>query len=282
MTVQSRKTLTGEFLAEFIGTGIFILLGTSCVAAHVLTGATFDQWDISIVWGLAVAMAVYIAGGVTGAHINPAVTIGLASVRRFPWHKVPLYLTAQFAGAFTGAVLTYALYQPLFSQWEITHHVVRGSVDSLSTAGIFTTFANSQLSYMHAMFVELTITMVLMLGIMALADEHNIAPKGPLGALLVGLLVAVIGGSVGPLTGFAMNPARDLSPRLLTYLMGWGDVVLTGGRDQLYAWVTLVGPLIGGVLGAKLYVKLISPYLPGKKVERRTADVSVERSPSSL
>lgn len=280
MMAQLRKTLTGEFLAEFVGTGVFILLGTSCVAAKVLAGATFGQWEISIIWGLAVAFAVYIAGGVTGAHINPAVTIGLASVKSFPWRKVPLYLVAQFAGAFVGAVITYALYQPLFADWETAHSVARGSVDSLATAGIFTTFANSHLTYIHAMFVELAITTVLMLGIMALGDENNIAPKGALGALLVGLLVAVIGGAVGPLTGFAMNPARDLSPRIFTYLMGWGDVVMTGGRDQLYAWVAVLGPIIGGILGATLYVKLISPYLPGKVPEEIEDDVPVHHHSS--
>lgn len=257
--------LLGECFAEAIGTGIFMFIGTGCVAALILAGAHFGQWEISITWGLAVAIAIYAVGGVSGAHINPAVTLALASFMGFKWQKVPFYILAQFIGSALGAGLTYFLYGPLLSQWEITHHIIRGSVASLQTAGIFTTFANAHISYWHAMLVELSITAVLMYGVLALSDDQNIGSKGILSGLFIGLLVAIIGASLGPLTGFAMNPARDLAPRILIDLLGWGHVVMTGGRHALYAWVPVVGPILGAQLGAAIYTKLLSPALPANR-----------------
>jgi len=254
--------LMRECIAEVIGTGIFMFIGTGCVAALVTAGAQFGQWEISIIWGLGVAIAIYAVGGVSGAHINPAVTLALASFMGFEWRKVPFYILAQFIGAALGAGLTYFLYGPVIFDWEAAHHVVRGTAESLQTAGIFTTFANADVSYWHAMLVEMVITAVLMYSILALSDDKNGGSKGVLGGLLIGLVVAAIGASFGPLTGFAMNPARDLAPRLLIDVLGWGDVVMTGGRDMFYAWVPIVGSILGAQVGAFVYTKLISPYFP--------------------
>lgn len=258
----STPTLLGECVAEIIGTAIFMFIGTGCVAALVATGAQFGQWEISIIWGLGVAIAIYAVGGVSGAHMNPAITIALATYMGFSWRKVPFYIVAQFIGSALGAGLTYFLYGSVISDWEATHGVVRGSVESLQTAGIFTTFANAHISYWHAMVVELVITALLMYCVLALTDDKNGGPKGVLSGLLIGLVVAIIGASVGPLTGFAMNPARDLAPRLMIDLLGWGDVVMTGGRASLYAWVPIVGPILGAQVGALVYTKLICPALP--------------------
>ena len=258
----TNPTLMGECIAEVIGTAIFMFIGTGCVAALVTAGAQFGQWEISIIWGLGVAIAIYAVGGVSGAHINPAVTLALATFMGFEWRKVPFYILAQFIGSAIGAGLTYFLYGPVISDWETAHHVVRGSVESLQTAGIFTTFANADISYWHAMLVEMAITAVLMYSVLALTDDKNGGTKGASSGLLIGLVVAIIGASVGPLTGFAMNPARDLAPRLLIDVLGWGNVVMTGGRHMLYAWVPIVGPILGAQLGAFIYTKLISPSLP--------------------
>ncbi|MFM2485596.1 MIP/aquaporin family protein [Celerinatantimonas yamalensis] len=257
--------LFNECVAEVIGTALFMFIGTGCVAALVVAGAHFGQWEISIIWGLAVALAIYAVGGVSGAHINPAVTLALASFMGFEWRKVPFYIIAQFIGSALGAGLTYLLYQPLIQDFESTHHIIRGTVASLQTAGIFTTFANAHISYFHAMGVELAITAILMFGILALGDDNNIGSKGILSGLFIGLLVAIIGASLGPLTGFAMNPARDLAPRIMIDLLGWGNVAMTGGRHMLYAWAPVVGSILGAQLGAGLYIKLISPALLANK-----------------
>lgn len=265
MSKQNSHTLTGECLAEFIGTGLLIFFGVGCVAALVLAGANFGQWEISLTWGFGVSIAVYVTGGISGAHLNPAVTLALMVWKGFDKRKVLPFILAQLAGAFCAAALVYFLYSNLFTHWEVTHHVVRGSVESLGTAGIFSTYPHALLNNFQALTVELIITAVLMMGILALTDDQNSGPKGFAAALLIGILIAVIGASLGPLTGFAMNPARDLGPKLFAFLAGWGDVALTGGRDIPYFWVPIIGPILGAQLGAAAYVKLLAPCLPANR-----------------
>jgi len=261
MSIQRPNTLLGECLAEFIGTGLLILFGVGCVAALVLTGAQFGQWEISIVWGLGVAIAIYCTAGVSGAHINPAVTIALAVFHGFDKAKVLPYILAQVAGAFCSAALVYSLYSNLFTDYEIAHNFVRSSQEALATAGIFSTYSHPSLSFLGAIAVEFTITAVLMFGILALGDENNGAHRNALNPLLIGLLIAVIGGSLGPLTGFAMNPARDFGPKLFAYFAGW-DYALTGAQDIPYFIVPIVAPILGACFGAWAYPKFIAVYLP--------------------
>lgn len=259
-----RHSLFGECVAEFIGTALLIFFGAGVVAALVLTGASFGQWEISIVWGLGVALAIYITGGVSGAHINPSVTIALAVFKGFEKHKVVPYIAAQLLGAFSAAALVYFLYSNLFIDFEASHGIVRGSTESLATAGIFSTYPNALLSNTQAFAVELVITAVLMMGILAIGDENNGAPKGALAAIAIGILIAVIGASFGPLTGFAMNPARDFGPKLFAFFAGWGDVALTGARDNPYFWVPILGPICGALSGAWIYLNLLSKQLADK------------------
>ncbi len=158
-------------------------------------------------------MAIYLTAGVSGAHLNPAVTIALWLFASFDGRKVVPFIISQFAGAFCAAALVYGLYYNLFIDFEQTHHMVRGSVESLDLAGIFSTYPNPHITVAQAFLVEMVITAILMAVIMALTDDGNGLPRGPLAPLLIGLLIAVIGGSMGPLTGFAMNPARDFGPK---------------------------------------------------------------------
>ncbi|MCG7587098.1 MIP/aquaporin family protein [Photobacterium sp. OFAV2-7] len=263
MTTPKQHTLLGECIAEFIGTGLLIFFGVGCVAALVLTGANFGQWEISIMWGLGVAIAIYCTAGVSGAHINPAVTIALALFHGFDKRKVAPYIAAQLLGAFCTAALIYSLYSNLFAEFEATNQIVRGSEASLATAGIFSTYPNAALSFSGAFAVEFVITAVLMFAILALTDDKNGAPRGPMAPLLIGILIAVIGGSLGPLTGFAMNPARDFGPKFFAFLAGWGDMALTGGKDIPYMIVPILAPIFGACFGGWLYPKVIGVYLPG-------------------
>ncbi|AYN93984.1 MULTISPECIES: MIP/aquaporin family protein [Pseudomonas] len=262
MSTPLMPTLRGQCIAEFLGTGLFIFFGTGCVAAMKVGGATLGLWEISIIWGIAVSMGVYLSAGVSGAHLSPAVTIALWLFGGFERRKVPLYIISQIAGAFCGAALVYGLYNSLFFEYEQAHNMVRGSVASLELAGVFSTYPNAALSVGQAFLVEMVITAILLAVIMALTDDGNGLPRGPLAPLLIGLLVAVIGGSMGPLTGFAMNPARDLGPKLMTFLAGWGDVALTGGRDIPYFLVPIFAPILGACLGAAAYKALICRHLP--------------------
>ncbi|WP_028863445.1 MIP/aquaporin family protein [Psychromonas aquimarina] len=261
MTQSKQHTLLGQCIAEFIGTGLLIFFGVGCVAALVLTGASFGQWEVSIMWGMGVAIAIYCTAGVSGAHINPAVTIALAAFHGFEKRKVLPYILSQLLGAFCSAALIYALYSNLFTDYEIANGFMRSSEAALSTAGIFSTYPHPSLSMLGAFSVEFVITAVLMFAILALGDESNGAPRGAMTPILIGVLIAVIGGSLGPLTGFAMNPARDFGPKLFAYFAGW-EFALSGAKEIPYFIVPILGPVFGACFGGWAYPKLIAQYLP--------------------
>lgn len=266
---QTTSSLKGQCIAEFLGTATIIFFGAGCVAAMKVAGASFGLWEISIVWGLAVAMAVYLTAGISGAHLNPAVSVALWLFANFEGRKVLPYTIAQVAGAFCSAALVYGLYHNLFLDYEQTHHMVRGSVESLDLAGIFSTYPNPHISVGQAFLVEMVITAIMMALIMALTDDGNGLPRGPMAPLLIGFLIAIIGAAMGPLTGFALNPARDFGPKLFAWVAGWGNVAFTGARDIPYFLVPIFGPLIGASLGAFGYRALIANNLPGKVVEKQ-------------
>ncbi|WP_455815002.1 MIP/aquaporin family protein [Pseudomonas graminis] len=266
---QTTSTLKGQCIAEFLGTATIIFFGAGCVAAMKVAGASFGLWEISIVWGLAVAMAVYLTAGISGAHLNPAVSVALWLFANFEGRKVLPFAIAQIAGAFCSAALVYGLYHNLFLDYEQTHHMVRGSVESLDLAGVFSTYPNPHISVGQAFLVEMVITAIMMALIMALTDDGNGLPRGPMAPLLIGFLIAIIGAAMGPLTGFALNPARDFGPKLFAWVAGWGNVAFTGARDIPYFLVPIFGPLIGASLGAFGYRTLIANNLPGKVVEKQ-------------
>lgn len=260
MTTRNEPTLLSQCIAEFIGTGLLIFFGVGCVAALVLNGSAFSQWEISIVWGMGVSIAVYCTAGISGAHINPAVTIALWLFHGFEKHKVAPYIASQLCGAFCSAALIFGLYSNLFLVYEAASGISRSSMEGLATAGIFSTFPHSALTLTGAFAVEFVITAVLLFAILGLGDEHNGAPRGAMNPLLIGILIAVIGCSLGPLTGFAMNPARDFGPKLFTYLVGW-DYALSGGKDTPYFIVPIVAPILGACFGAWLYPVVIGSRL---------------------
>lgn len=252
-----KTTLTSELLAEFLGTMVLILFGNGVVAMVVLFGHGLPGevvnggfTNITIAWGLGVTMGIYIAGKVTGAHLNPAVTITLAVFRGFPWRKVIPYSVAQILGAFIAAAIVFWNYRPAFlaADPNLDH-----------TAGIFTTFPAFP-NFPTAGLLDQTIgTALLLLMIFAITDDRN-QPPGYLAPLMVGLIVVVIGMAFGGMHGYAINPARDFGPRLFTALAGFKNNGLTDG--SLVWWVPIVGPIIGGLIGGFTYDTLIRRYLP--------------------
>lgn len=262
MSQTASSTLKGQCIAEFLGTGLLVFFGAGCVAALKVAGASFGQWEISIIWGLGVAMAIYLTAAISGAHLNPAVTVALWLFACFERRKVLPYIVAQVAGAFCAAALVYGLYYNLIVDFEQAHNIVRGSADSLGLAGIFSTYPNPHISVFQALCIETVITAILMCLILALTDDGNGIPRGPLAPLLIGILIAVIGASMGPLTGFALNPARDFGPKVFAALAGWGEIAFTGGREIPYFLVPIIGPLLGACLGAFGYRALIGRHLP--------------------
>ncbi|WP_078428159.1 MIP/aquaporin family protein [Alkalihalobacterium alkalinitrilicum] len=260
------KVTKGEVIAEFIGCFILIFIGAGCVASLVLNGSEFGMWEISIIWGMGISLALYMTATISGAHINPAVTLSLALYRGFPWKKVIPYVIAQVVGAFTGAATVYFLYYQAFQAYQETTGILIGSVESQGMASIFSTFPAPYLSWFSAGIIELVITAVLIAGIFAFIDERNaFAPPKYLFPLAVGILVAILGGAFGSLTGFAMNPARDFGPKLFTSLVGWGEVALPAAN--WYFLVPIIFPLLGAVVGGAIYDRLIRKHLPSEHQE---------------
>ena len=245
LTVTAR-----EALAEFLGTFVLLLFGTAVVAQVVLSGnANGTYISINIAWGLAVTMAIYVSAGVSGAHLNPAVTVALAVHRGFSWTKVVPYCVAQIAGAFAGASVTFLTYREAFDRFDGGTRLVTGAK---ATAGIFSTYPQDFLSNVPGGLIDQIVgTALLLLLVLAIGDQKNFAPDPRLQPILVGGAVVLIGMSFGFNAGYAINPARDLGPRLFTAIAGWGGEVFTAGNG--WWWVPIVGPLIGGVLGGYVY-----------------------------
>lgn len=254
------KSLKAACIGEFIGTAFILFFGVGCVAAAQLAGANLGLWEISIIWGIGVSMAIYISAGPSGAHLNPAVTLALATFYGFEKRRILPYIFSQIAGAFCSAALIYFMYRDLFVAAETAQGIVRG--ETLGFAGIFSTYPNPQISLTLAFVVEFVITAILMATILAIGDDKNGMPNKAMAPLLIGLLIAVIGGATGPLTGFAMNPARDFAPKLFAFLAGWGEIALTGGRDVPYFLIPIVAPICGALVGAWSYKNLIHKNLP--------------------
>ncbi|WP_079478219.1 MIP/aquaporin family protein [Halobacillus salinus] len=227
-----------EFMGELIGTMILIILGGGVIAGANLKNTKAEgSWVlITIAWGLAVAMGVYAVKGVTGAHINPAVTLGLATVGDFPWAEVPLYITAQMIGAFVGATIVYFHYLP---HWKDTE-------DQLAIKSIFCTDPAIR-SPISNLVSEMIGTFVLVMGILFIGANEFTEGLNP---LIVGLLIVAIGMSLGSTTGYAINPARDLGPRIAHAVL---PIPGKGGSDWGYSWIPVLGPAIGGIYGGLFY-----------------------------
>jgi glycerol uptake facilitator protein len=257
------KGLRGELIAEFTGSFILVFFGVGCVAALILNDTQYTMWDIAMIWGLAVCLALYVTAAISGAHINPAVTLSLAIYRGFSWGKVVPFIAAQMTGTFTAAALVYGLFYNGFLQYEATNEVVRGSAESQALASVFSTYPVSFLNHFQAAFVEIVLTAFLVIAIFAFIDERNsFAPPKALFPLAVGMVIALLGGAFGALTGFAVNPARDFGPKLFSALVGWGPVAFPGIKG--YYWVPIIAPMIGAVIGGGMYDYLIGKYLPAE------------------
>lgn len=235
-------TFMSTFTAELVGTMLLILFGGGVVAGvslHKPKGFGGGWVVITFAWGLAVAMAAYAVGGISGAHLNPALTIGLATIGNFPWADVPMYILAQLIGAILGGILVYFMYLP---HWK-------GTIYSAAKLGVFATMPaiNHPLSNLIA---EIIGTFALVLGILALGTNDIVDGLNP---FLVGMLIVVIGMALGGPTGYAINPARDLGPRIAHAML---PIPGKGHSGWSYAWVPVVGPIIGGVFGALFFQQL--------------------------
>ena len=248
-----------EFLAEFFGTFILIVFGVGVVAQVVLSKSTAGSFlAINITWGLAVMMGCYVSAGVTGAHLNPAVTLALAVRRNFPWNKVLPYAIAQTAGAFVASAVVYLTYHEALTAFD---GGVRQVLGAQGTAGIWATYPQAFLSTFPGGVIDQVVgTALLVAVIFGISDSRNSPAPAGVAPVVVGLLVVAIGAAFGFNSGYAINPARDFGPRLFTFVGGWGSEVFRAGNH--WWWVPIVAPCAGGVLGGWIYDALIGDRFP--------------------
>jgi glycerol uptake facilitator protein len=248
-------TLVGELAAEFAGTLILILFGVG-VVAQVVAGGIGNHDSITWAWGLGVTMGVYVAARISGAHLNPAVTVALAVFRGFSWSKVLPYSIAQTLGAFVAALLVRWNYSEVIAKVDPGH--------TIASQGIFSTLPGNGANPVGlggAFRDQIIGTAILLFLILAVTDLRSSAPGVNLAPLIIGFIVVAIGMAWGTNAGYAINPARDFGPRLASFLTGYGSA----WRDQygdFYFWVPIVAPVIGAVIGAGLYDVLVGRYLP--------------------
>ncbi|KAJ7677426.1 putative aquaporin 4 [Mycena rosella] len=251
------RLMMREYVAEFLGVCILIIFGTGVDCQVVLssvTGVASSQkgsyLSINIGWAVGTAMGVWVSGGISGGHINPAVTIALATYRGFPWKKVPGYIAAQVLGGLVGAALVYANYYHAISIFE-----GGDDVRTLATAGLFSTYALDYMTAVSAFFSEFLATAVLVVVVLAIGDRKNCPPPAGLAPLVLFVLILGIGACLGMETGYAINPARDLGPRILTAMVGYGSQVFTFRKSLTphRLWCPVISPILGAQAGAIFY-----------------------------
>ncbi|CAB4384927.1 uncharacterized protein OCT59_005534 [Rhizophagus irregularis] len=242
-----------EPFAEFLGTFILVAFGVGAIAQTVLSkGATGNWITIALGFGLGLTLGIAVSGHYSGGHLNPAVTITLAIYRKFPWVKVPIYITAQVLGAFVAAAVIYLNYVPAIYNFAGDKRDVIGAN---ATAGIFATYPQPFMSIGGAFFSEALGTFFLLLVILAVTDERNVPTTRIVAPITIGLTLTAIAISLGFETGFSLNGARDFGPRLFTFFIGYGVEVFTAYK--FYFWVPLVAPIVGGLVAGFVYDSLL-------------------------
>jgi glycerol uptake facilitator protein len=289
LPLRWKQGIVGELWAEFFGCFILISFGDGVVAmlwalvgsGRSPGGALFSSGDWLLItwgWALAVVFAIYTVGGVTGAHINPAITFGAAIRRQLPWNKVVPYWVAQVLGCFVGAALVFLVYNNAINHWDQVGHcgtVLRGCVPikkgSPASVATYSTFATFPAPYFHTvlgpLIDQIVGTFFLALFVWAVTDEYALPVGANMTPWIVGMIVMAVGISFGANAGYAINPARDFGPRIFAWIAGWGKVAFPGDYANIsgYFWVPIVGPLIGGGLASVFYDRFIQSILIARK-----------------
>ncbi len=270
MSQPNRPTLLQQCAAEIFGTFLLVLFGCGSVYAAVLTGAQVGLFQVAIVWGLGIAFAIQLTGSISGAHLNPSVTLGFAVWRDFPKAKILPYILAQFAGAMIAAVLLLVLFGDALTAFEQTQAIVRGSPGSEASAMILAEFfpnpggrplteAVFPMSELRAMGAEIAGTAVLMVVILSVTNPNNSGAAPTHAPWTIGLTITVLISLLAPLTMAGFNPARDLGPRIVAALAGWGDEVFRANGSTGWFTVYVLSPILGAQFGGLIHARLLSP-----------------------
>ncbi len=266
-----------EFIGEALGTFVLVLFGCGSVAVTVLFNAHQGLMQVALAWGIGVMLAIYLTRHLSCAHLNPAVSLAMVVSGRMSLRRIPVYVGAQFAGAVLAGLTLYALLGPSIAAFESAHGIVRGTTESVKTAMIFGEYypnpgSPAVVSLPLAIGAEALGTFLLVLMIFALTEGCNVGrPDDALAPVFIGLTVTSIICLIAPLTQAGLNPARDLGPRLVAWLMGWGNAAFpdrAGGFFHVY----VLAPVVGGVVAALFFVRGLEPAMKAKSDEAKCCD----------
>ncbi len=255
-----------EFIGETLGTFLLVLFGCGSVAVSVLFNAYQGIMQIALAWGIGVTLAIYLTRHLSCAHLNPAVTLAMVISKRMSARKLPVYLIAQFTGAFLAGIVIYILFSPSISAFESTHNIIRGTAESVQTAKMFGEYYSSPgssavVSLPLAIGAEAFGTFLLLLMIFALTEGCNVGrPHDAMAPLFIGLTVSSIICLIAPLTQAGLNPARDFGPRMVAWATGWGAAAFPDQHGGFF-FVYILGPILGGILASLFFVYVLEPAM---------------------
>jgi glycerol uptake facilitator len=261
--------LKNNFIGEFLGTFLLTFFGCGVVAASALYGAHTALFQVAGIWGIGVTLAIYASRHLSCAHLNPAVSLAMILSGRMISKKLPVYLAAQFLGAFVAGLTLLAVFSSSITNYEAFYHIVRGAPESVRTAMMFGEYfpnpssppAVGLISWPMAMGVEALGTFILVTIIFLMTEDCNVGrPSSDIAPIFIGLTVMAVISILAPLTQAGLNPARDFSPRVVAYLAGWGGIAIPGPRGG-FLTVYILGPLIGGSVSALLFRVLFQPLM---------------------
>ena len=266
-------TLTTAMIGEYFGTFVLVFFGVGSVQAAVATGAQAGLWQVAVVWAVGVSLGIYTSASLSGAHINPAITVMAAVYDKFPLKRIIPYWVAQVAGAAAATVVLYAMFSEAIIEFERAKGLLRGGPGSELSAMMFGEYFPNPAVYgsaedawrvitpTSAFIAELIGTAMLAFIVSTVTHESNTArPPSAMGAVIIGVGVAAIISVVAPLTQAALNPARDFGPRLVAYFLGWGEIAIPGPRNGFFT-VYILAPICGAVIGGGVY-RLVASRLP--------------------
>ena len=267
-----RNEFPRMFFGEAFGTFILVFFGCSAVAVSVLFESHIGLFQIAAIWGIAVSLAIYATRHLSCAHINPAVSIAMVVANRMYIKKLPIYLLAQLTGGFMAGLFVFLLFNQSIVNFELAHNIVRGEPGSVASAMIFGEYFPNpsspgicSVSLFNAFLAETLGTFLLVSMIFLLTEGCNVGrPNSDFAPILIGATVTAIISILAPLTQAGINPARDFGPRLFSYLAGWKSIAIPGPKGGFFT-VYVLGPIIGGVISALLFAKLIQPLMISKK-----------------
>jgi len=287
--MNATPSLFQKSIAEAFGTFLLVFFGCGSVHAAVLMGAQSGIWQVAVVWGIAIALAIFAVDAISGAHINPAMTLAFAVWGRHPWQHVIPYFAAQLVGAFGAAAVLFGLFAGFVSAKELEKGVKRGDPGSIVTAMCYGEYfpnpgsiASSQgeydadahrelkkrFSHSAAFMAEFLGTMILACIVFSLTDSRNTnRPQSNLAPVFIGLTVSVLISVLAPLTQAGFNPARDFGPRIFAYLAGWGSVAIPGLEEPGWLTVYIVAPLLGAIMGGGLYQTVLRTAYPNQEIQ---------------